>query len=93
MASKIRIISGFASPREVAKELGVSKAELRTIEDILNKPAVRKKSPRNASGAFVRRRSPAKKAALVARRSSRSESKTIWQVVKASKKSSRNSRS
>src|SRR5207249_9454547 len=60
MASKIRIISGFASPREVAKELGVSKAELRTIEDILNKPAVRKKSPRNASGAFVTRRSPTK---------------------------------
>src|SRR5437870_903348 len=56
MTGKIRIIAGFASPREVAKELGVSKTELRSIEDILNKPAVRKKSSRNRSGAFVTRR-------------------------------------
>jgi hypothetical protein len=44
MTSKIRIVSGFASPREVAEELGVSKTELQAIEEILNKPAVRKKS-------------------------------------------------
>ena len=70
MTSQIRIVSGFASPKEVAKELGVSRTELQTIEDILNKPAVRKKSPPNGSGPFVARKASTRKVASVARRSS-----------------------
>jgi hypothetical protein len=87
MTKKIRIVSGFATPNDVANELGVSKTELKTIDDLLNKP-VGKKAPHSRSGRFVTRKAATKKM-RTGKRPSGPASKTIWQVVKASKKNAR----
>ena len=87
MMRKIRIVPGFATPNEVAKELGVSKTELKTIDDLLNKPMLGIASPQNRSGRFVVRKA-APKLKGTARHSA---SKTLWQVVKATKKRPRSS--
>jgi hypothetical protein len=87
MTKKIRIIPGFATPNEVAKELGVSKTELRTIDELLNRPTPGNESPQNRSSGFVMRKAAPKKRGSTKRRAS----KTLWQVVKASKKNARSS--
>ena len=88
MPTKIRIVSGFATAKDVAKELGVSKTELKTIDSILNTPVHGKKPLQNQSGRFVARKAATKKKGA-ARRPSGAASRTIWQVVKASKKNAR----
>ena len=87
MTKKIRIVEGFATPNEVAKELRVSKTELKTIDDLLNKPMHGNGSFQNRFGQFVVRKAAPRKPGAAKRHAS----KTLWQVVKASKQNARSS--
>ena len=87
MTRKIRIVPGFATPNEVAKELGVSKTELKTIDDLLNRPMPGSAAHQDRSGRFVVRKAAPKMKGAARHRAS----KTLWQVVKATKKSPRSS--